>query len=190
MGEARFQTLNQRAREATERASLAERKASELEQRLSRLEQPKQQGKSPEEVALMTPDELVNYRLGEATKGFEQKLGQIQWATYEAGDKSAFQALVSRDPVAARYADEVESRLSQMRSQGQNVDRERLLTFIVGEKVRQKNSGAKAKQQNEGQRKIARQTVTATNTRGDTPSNRGKMSEQEAREKRLENITF
>lgn len=193
-GEARFQKLSQSAREANERASRAEAAQRDLEARLARLEQPRQEqpkGKSPEELALMTPDELVQYRLGESEKRFQQTLGQIQWQTYEASDKAAFNALKATDPLAAKYADEVESRLMQMRQQGQNVDRERLLTYIIGEKARQTRAAAKTKQGAEGQRRIARQqTRPGAPQRSDTPNSRGRMSEQEAREKRLENMTF
>jgi hypothetical protein len=193
-GEARFQTLSRRAQEANERASRVEAEARDLRERLARLEQPRQQqpqGKSPEELALMTPDELINYRLGEATKGFEQKLGAIQWATYESGDKAAWQARVARDPVAARLSEKVEQRLTQLRAQGQNVDRERLYTYLVGEEVLAKGATAKAKQGAAGQQRIQRQQTRAgSQQRSDTQSNRGRMSEQEAREKRLENLTF
>lgn len=192
-GEVRFQKLSATAREATERATKLENETRELRDRLARLEQPRQEqprGKSPEELALMTPDELIDYRLGIATKGFEQKLGAIQWATYETNDKSAFAALCATDPVAARYKDEVEQRLTAMRQAGQNVDRERLLTYIIGEKVRQRNAGAKDKQRNEGQRRIQRQQVRPAQSRGDTQSNRGRASDAEALEKRLENVTF
>ncbi len=194
-GEARFQTLNRRAQEATERASRAEQRAQDLETRLARLEQPRQQqpqGKSPEELALMTPDELITYRLGEANKGFEQKLGAIQWATYEAGDQAKWQARIGRDPVAARMSQKVEDRLAEMRRAGQNVDRERLYTFMVGEEVLAKAGAAKTKQGAAGQRNIQRQqTRPGAGQRSDTqPARNGRMSEAEAREKRLENMTF
>lgn len=193
-GEARFQKLSQSAKDAAERAANAERRAQELEARLARLEQPRQEqpkGKSPEELALMTPDELVNYRLGESEKRFQQQLGQIQFATYEAGDRAAFNALKATDPLAAKYADEVEQRLAALRQQGQNVDREKLFTFILGEKARQGRVAAKTKQAAAGQRRIAQQqTRPGAGQRSDTANTRGRMSEAEAREKRLENMTF
>jgi len=192
-GEVRFQKLSQTAKEATERATRAENAARELQERIARLERPAQatpQGPTPEQIALMTPDELINYRLSESDKRFQATLGQIQWQTYETGDKAAFNALKATDPLAAKYADEVETRLQQMRAAGQNVDRERLLTYIIGEKARAGRSVAKQRQQAQGQQRIARQTVRPGAARSDTAGNRGKVSEQEARDKRLENITF
>ena len=192
-GEVRFQKLSQTAKQATEDAALARREAAELRDRLSRLERPAQavpQGPTPEQLALMTPDELINYRLGESDKRFQATLGQIQWQTYETSDKAAFNSLKATDPLAAKYADEVETRLAAMRQQGQNVDRERLLTFIIGEKARAGRSVAKQRQQAQGQQRIQRQTVRPGAARSDTAGNRGKVSEQEARDKRLENMTF
>lgn len=192
-GEVRFQKLSQTAKEATERAARAESAARELQDRIARLERPAPaapQGPTAEQLALMTPDELINYRLGESDKRFQQTLSQIQWNTYEASDKAAFNSLRATDPLAAKYADEVETRLAAMRQQGQNVDRERLLTFIIGEKARAGRSAAKQRQTAQGQQRIARQTVRPGAARSDTAGNRGKISEQEAREKRLENMTF
>lgn len=191
-GEVRFQKLSQTAREASERAARLETQLRETSARLARLEQPAQAEREPskEELALMTPDELIEYRLGKATKGFQATIGQIQWNTYETGDKAAFNALKATDPLAARYADEVETRLMAMRAQGQNVDRERLLTFIIGEKARQNSGKAKQKAQATGQRRIAAQTTRPGSQRSDQQGTRGKMSEAEAREKRLENVVF
>ncbi len=192
-GEVRFQKLSQTAKEATERAARAESAARELTERIARLERPAQtapQGPTAEQIALMTPDELITYRLGESDKRFQQTLGQIQWNTYETSDKASFNALKATDPLAAKYADEVETRLQAMRAQGQNVDRERLLTFIIGEKARAGRSVAKQRQTAQGQQRIARQTVRPGAARSDTAGSRGKVSEQEARDKRLENITF
>ncbi len=192
-GEVRFQTLSKAAKDATERATRAETQARELADRIARLERPAQAaptGPTAEQIALMTPDELINYRLGESDKRFQQTLGQIQWQTYEANDRSTFNALKATDPLAAKYADEVEKRLMEMRAGGQNVDRDRLFTFIVGEKARAGRSVAKQRQTAQGQQRIARQTVRPGAARSDTTGNRGKVSDAEAREKRLENMTF
>ncbi len=176
----------------TEARLRLETETRELRERLGRLEQPRQapQGPTPEQLALMTPDELIDHKLGIATKRFEATLGQIQWQTYEATDKAAFEALKASHPMARRLADKVESRLAEMRAQGQNVDRVRLAKYLVGEEAWEKGEAAKVKQAAQGQQRIARQTVRPGAARSDTTGNRGKVSEQEARDKRLENMTF
>ncbi len=179
-------------KQETEARLRLETETRELRERLGRLEQPRRepQGPTAEQLALMTPDELIQHRLGESEKRFQHTLGQIQWQTYEANDRTTFNALKATDPLAAKYADEVETRLQAMRAAGQNVDRERLLTFIIGEKARAGRSVAKQRQQAQGQQRIARQTVRPGAARSDTAGSRGKVSEQEARDKRLENMTF
>lgn len=184
--------LRARAQTESEARTRLEQQLQDTSARLARLEKPAAQEREPtrEEMALWTPDEVMDYKLGKSNKAFQATLQQIQWNTYETGDKAAFNALKATDPLAQRYGDEVETRLQAMRAQGQNVDRERLLTFIIGEKARANSGKAKAKQTGDGQRRIERQTTRPGTQRSDTATTRGKMSEQEAREKRLENITF
>lgn len=185
--------LRARAQTESEARTRLEQQLADTAARLSKLERPAAPAErelTREELALMTPDEAMDYKLGRATKGFNQTLANIQWQTYETGDKAAFNALKATDPLAARYGGEVEERLQAMRQQGQNVDRERLLTFIIGEKARAASGKAKQKAQANGQRRIAAQTTKPGSQRSDQQGTRGKMSEAEAREKRLENITF
>lgn len=188
-GKTRFQKLSQTARESTERAAAAERRAQELEAQLARFKQPDVQEKEPsaDEMALWSTDQIVDYKLGKATGKFEQTIAQMQFRAAESSDKAGFQALCARDPVAAKYADEVETRLADLRSKGQNVDRERLLTYLVGEKVRQGSQGARKKAAAEGQRRIKRETVVPGSSRGDTetPRRGGKSLED-----RLADVKF
>ena len=187
--ETRFQKLSNEAKQAREEAAAARREAEDTKARLARLENPAQQQKepTPDEMALWTPDQIIEYKLGKATSRFEQTLGQMQFQQYEMGDKASFKALCASDPVAARYAQEVEERLTDMRAKGQNVDRERLLTYLVGEKVRQKSGGAKRKQAEDGERRIARQTSRPGTSKGDTetPRRGGKTLEE-----RLDGLKF
>lgn len=189
--ENRFQKLSATAREANERASRLERELQELKTAQQRREA-QQQERQPtaDEMALWSEDQRTDWKLSQAQKTWQTQFNQIQWNTYESGDKAAFAALCASDPIAKKYATEVEDRLADLRSKGQNVDRERLLTFIVGEKVRQNRGKAKERQTNEGQRRIQRQQAPAPNGRGDTPSQRGRLSPAEERLKRLEDQTF
>jgi hypothetical protein len=187
--EGRIQRLAREAKEAREEVANERKARQELENRLARLEKPAVQEKEPtaDEMALWTPDQIIDYKLGKATSRFEATIGQMQFQNYESGDKANFNALCAQDPIAAKYKDEVETRLADMRSKGQNVDRERLLTYIIGEKVRQNGSKAKAKQAQDGQRRIKRETVQSGSGKGDTAApRRGEKSLEE----RLANVTF
>ena len=149
------------------------------------------QQESPEQVAqrlaLMTPEERLEYKLDQAERRNQQTMQSMQFQMQDSGDKSAFVALCASDPVAARYKDRVEAKLTELRSQGQNVNREALLTFLVGQDVRTRGGAAKNKQQKDGQRRTERQSVRPGNSRGDSqPNKRGEKTLEE----RLENVTF
>lgn len=193
-GEQRFQRLSQSTKEAGERAANAEKRAQELEARLARLERPappQERELSREELALMTPDELYDYKNGRAMKAIDQRIGAIQFQAAEAADRSEFQMIISGNPVAARFAQQVEAKLVEMRAQGVNAPRANVLKFLMGEAVFARASSAKPKAAAAGQKRIAQQTVRPGNgQRSDTASNRGKMDDATAREKRLETLTF
>jgi len=187
--EGRIQRLAREAKEAREEVANERKARQELENRLARLEKPAVQEKEPtaDEMALWTPDQIIDYKLGKATSRFDATLQQIQLQTFEANDKAAFQAECARNPLAAKYADKVEELVADIRSKGQIVDRDRALTFILGKIVRENGSKAKAKQAQDGQRRIRRETVQAGSGKGDTAApRRGEKSLEE----RLANVTF
>jgi hypothetical protein len=190
-GESRFQKLANEAKEAREHASRVERELNEFKAEQSRRAAVVEK-KEPtaEEMALWSTEQIIDYKLQKATGAFSQNLQQLQWNTQEANDKAAFERLQLSDPRAKRYAAEVETRLAGIRKQGQNVDREALLKFIIGEKVFQGGGKAAAKQKKQGEEQIRRQKTNPSGGGSDVRGGRTKDSEAEARRKRLENVTF
>jgi hypothetical protein len=190
-GESRFQKLANEAREAREHSSRIEREFNEFKAEQSR-QRATVEKKEPtaEEMALWSTEQVIDYKLQKATGQFSQNLQQLQWNTYESNDKAAFERLQLSDPRAKKYAAEVETRLASIRKQGQNVDREALLKFIIGEKVFQGGGKAAAKQKKEGEAQIRRQRTNPPAGQSDVRGGRTQDSEAEARRKRLENITF
>lgn len=187
--ETRIQRLREEAAEAKRDAADARRRIEEFEARQrSVVPAGETQDQRAQRYALMTSDERVDARLSEATHEFNQRLGLMQFQSMEAGDKAAFRALCAGDPVAAKYAPEVESRLVELRRNGQNVDRERLLTFLIGEKTRARAREAGEKAKKDGARRVERQTTRPANNRGDQPATRQPANDAAARRKRLENV--
>jgi hypothetical protein len=189
-GESRFQRLANEAREAREESARLRR---ELEQdrreRTAREQQAQRREPTADEMALWTPEQIIDYKLGKATSTFNQNLHNLQQQTMESNDKMAWESIKTRDARAARYDREVEQRLTELRAQGQNVAREALFKFILGEKV-YAAQGKAPKQRKEGQQRIARQRVAPPEGRSDVAGGRQRDSEAEARRKRLENVTF
>ena len=189
--ESRFQKLANTAREATERASKVEREFNEFKAQQSRAAaQVQEKEPTEDDMALWSTQQVIDYKLQKATGTMSRQLQQMQWNTQEMNDKAIYDRLKLSDPRAERYADEVEARLVTIRAAGQNVDRESLLKFVVGEKVMKGSGKAATKQKKAGAAEIRRQTTKAPTGGSDVRGGRDKDSEAEARRKRLENIVF
>lgn len=190
-GESRFQKLANAAKEATERAARIDREFQEFKAEQSRRAAVVEK-KEPtaEEMALWSTEQIIDYKLQKATGQFSQNLQQLQWNTQEANDKAAFERLQLSDPRAKKYAAEVETRLANIRKQGQNVDRESLLKFIIGEKVFTGGAKAARTQKKQGEDQIRRQKTNPPAGQSDVRGGRTQETEAEARRKRLENVTF
>ena len=186
-GEQRFQRLANESKEAKAEAAELRRELQEFKAQQRQTAQQESPEQVAQRLALMTPEERLEYKLDQAERRNQQTMQSMQFQMQDSGDKSAFVALCASDPVAARYKDRVEAKLTELRSQGQNVNREALLTFLVGQDVRTRGGAAKNKQQKDGQRRTERQSVRPGNSRGDSqPNKRGEKTLEE----RLENVTF
>lgn len=187
-GQNRFQRLANEARTARE-------EAADLRRRLDTFEAQQRQRQAPAEnpadeaarLALMSPEERINYRLDQAERRNQQATAQMQFQLQENADRSGFAALCASDPLAARLASKVEAKLSEIRAQGQNVSREALLDFLIGQEVRQKQTKAGAQQRRTAQQQVTRQQVRPGASRGDAAApRRGGQSLED----RLANVTF
>lgn len=165
---------------ARERDELRERMArleAQTEERLRQQASPQRQ-EDPREraarMALMTPEERTEFRLAEAEQRNARTMQEMQFQHADALDRTTFEMRAAADPIVKKYAAEVEQRLTQLRAQGQNVSRQALLAFIVGEKALAKrgNQNLQAK----GQRQIARQQARPVNGKGDVAPQRGRNS--------------
>jgi hypothetical protein len=175
--------FNQRVEEVAER--IAAKKVAEIEARI--LAQPK--APSPESVAArqarldeMDPMERRLFLL-------EEDRNNERFATNERLDKLSFQTLCATDPVAAKYKDDVERELSALRARGSNVDRDTMLTHVIGMKMRANATRATSRTKKTAQVNRERQTARPGNARGDVPAtDRRAAGSKAARDKRLENM--
>jgi hypothetical protein len=188
--EATVLRAKEQARTEREAREKSDREVAELKVRLEQLQRSQQGKEDPEEeerkMALMTPRELVDYKLNKALGGFTQQMAMSQFQTADVADKTAFQTLCASDPRARRFAGKVEQILAEHRQRGQNVKREDLLKYVVGEEVFKKPAKTPDKQRQDGQRNIQRHTTKPVNARGDVATNRGKTGKTAA--DRLANV--
>ncbi len=182
--EARIQSLRSGLEAERQNRERLERELADVRQQVSR---PKQE--SPEEeaarLALMTPEERVDYKLAKAERANAQNAQMMQFQMAEATDKAAFQGMSRVDPLVARYATQVEQELTRIRARGLNLPREEILHNILGREAlakRSKTGAVKAA----GARTVRRQTTAPGSGKADVAADRGRSADTPA--KRLEGV--
>lgn len=100
----------------------------------------------------------------------------------DLSDKTIFESRAAKDPVIAKYSDKVEKELVKLRSSGQNAPREAIAAMLIGRDVMAGNfktkTAAKKPDVNRGKPVNARSDVNG----------KGRLTEQQKRAKRLEDI--
>ncbi len=174
-----------RVAKATREAAEAKREAAELKARLAALEQrgtqpsPEAQRERQQRLADMEPLEREVFLMKEdrAAEKFQ---------TQDRLDKMAFDALCARNPAASRLQSKVESELAALRGRGQNVDREVMLKFVIGEQALANGARATNKTAKAAAGRRAQQAARPGSPRGDTPAaDRREINTKAARDKRL-----
>lgn len=181
-GNARIQALINANKEANERAKRAE----ELVQQHLARQQQQQDRPDPraeqERLALMTPEERIEYRFTQSQEQHQRELRQIQANMADQMDRTQYATKAASSPVYRKYENEVELAHQNLKSQGQYVSREAILKFKLGEKVLERQLKAAPKQRQRAQENIRRQQTRPGQTRqdvqvdrrrsGDTPASR------------------
>ena len=140
-------------------------------------------------ISLMTPEERADYRVSRLEQEFDRKLSGLAFQSADQNDKSAFKAMASVNQVYAKHEREVETRLAELRKQGQNVSREVMLKFIIGEKAVERAATSGGRQRAKATERVNRETTRPGATRSDTASVRGKETNTAAaRRQRLEDV--
>lgn len=183
-GERRFQTLS---RELTEQRQ----RNDELNRRLDAViaGQPRpQQGETPEaranRLALLTPEERIREELQVAQQGHARDMQAIQFTVRDTGDKAAFEAKATVDPLFAKWKPKVEAELTALRAQGQNVDREKLMFYLIGKNAVETRKQQSGQQRRDAGGRVRRQQTRPSNSGSDTAGNR--RDRNSSLERRLE----
>jgi hypothetical protein len=119
-----------------------------------------------------------------------ERLAAIEWNANERADKAAFAMTCMSDPVASKLKDEVERELADLRARGQNVDRDTMLTFILGRRARANSGRAAGRAQKTATANRDRQTARPGNARADVAPSNPRAGTAAARNKRLENLNI
>ena len=181
---------------ATRTAAEAKRKADDLQRELDQLKAERNQPprETPDQVrerlAQMDPVERLEYLREQDRREFTSTLQRIEFNAQDSSDKTAFEALCARNPVASKLRDDVEARLADMRRSGTTAPRETVLRWVIGDRALANAGRATGKARKTADANRARQTARPGNSRGDAPATDRRSIGSQARDKRLNDINI
>lgn len=123
-------------------------------------------------LAAMTPEERVEERLQRTEERHQQELMRMQFQQADRDDKAEYKRRATTDKRAARYEQDVETLLGQLRQTGMNPKRETIYFYLLGQKVANAKP-AKRAQQAAGEERLRRQQTRPANAGSDTTGKRG-----------------
>lgn len=85
--------------------------------------------------ALMSGEDRIREEMREALDRNERNTQQLMGQMLDQSDQASFTASAASNPLARKLGPEVERRLADLRSRGQNLPRNVVLTYLIGEKV-------------------------------------------------------
>lgn len=192
--ESAYARLRRERREERTRADNLQRQLDEraAAPRTDSAEQQRQR-KLEREAALETarlsgPEAVAEFLQRETIQMVDQRLNQATFHTQDLADQRAFDRICARNPAIDRIADDVDAKLADMRKQGQNVSREALAYFLIGQRAVKRGGSAAETQRQAAAGRKARQTVRKTaGGRSDVgrPERRERGDSVDALEKRL-----
>jgi hypothetical protein len=184
--EARIRTLTEENRRKDQDLAETRRRLDEL---TARVIQPQQQGETPEQraqrFALMTPQEQIAETLRESENRHAAQLHNVQQQMLDTADRTSFQTKAAVDPLYAKWGPKVEGKLAELRAKGNNVEREVLLKFLIGEAALERRGSKEGRQEvRQAARRVQSQRTRPGNSGGDTQAQRRQTV---SLERRLEN---
>lgn len=182
----RIHALTEQIRERDARLAETNRRIDELSRQMT---QPRVQQETAEQraarFALMQPHEIMQETLRESEQRTAAMVQQVQQQSQDAVDRAAFQAKAAVKPLYAKYAPKVEGKLAELRARGNNVEREVLLKFMIGEAALERMDSKEGKAEvKQAQKRVASQKTRPANSGSDTAPQR---RQQTSLERRLEN---
>ena len=163
-----------------------------LDAMLTETRQPRSPQESPEQretrLALLDPVERMRVEMQESQQVSQRQMAQMAFTFQDSSDKATFDAKGLVDPLFAKWAPKVESELAALRAKGQNVSREQMLKYLIGEAALAGRKTATGQQKKAAAGRMARNRTSPSNSRSDAQGERRGGSDSNALERRLENV--
>lgn len=121
-----------------------------------------------ERLALLSPEERMEERLNEALTRNQHQTQQLTSQLMDQSDRASFESRATANPLFKKIATDVERELGALRARGENLPRETIATYLIGQRVLAQQGKAKPGAQ---QRRRAQET-RPVNGRGDVSGDR------------------
>ncbi len=140
----------------------------------------------------MGPDERIAFEVDRIRRDGQQQFDRLRREMAERADRAEFRVLQQTNPLAKKYATDVEALVAREAAKGNLVQRELALTFIIGQKTLERLPAAAKRQQKAAAGRVAANRTTPARGRGDTADarERGGDDSVDALTRRLANVTF
>lgn len=191
-GQRRIETLSTQNRALEQQVADSQARLAALEARLSN-PQPTQQAVEAQQrdedarLALMSPEERLEYRLNRTLAGHSAQVNSTLASVQDHSDRQSFREVLRDKPQFKVHEKAVEAEFKRLNSLRTPMTREAILMFIVGQKAVQTKGKPqpKARSQQRLREQEARPVSASGDVRGDR---RSADSTASARERRLSNV--
>ena len=162
----RYQRLANENREYRERLDRLERERQNEREQWQRQQQQLNEAQERDRLALMTPDEKIQYYIQQDRQQNNARFNQLQMQTAMQLDKSSYDAKAAVNPVYRRMADQVEAMFQEQLRKNQPTDRETILFHLIGKRA--VNGAENSRPRQQARRRVENQRVAPTSGKGDT----------------------
>lgn len=139
-------------------------------------------------LAQMEPWERTEYLRQQDAAAMNARLQQMEFDSRDSADRTAYEALAAREPIAAKLRDDVEAVLADLRKNGMTAPRLTILEREIGRRALANKGRATGKAKKTADVNRDRQVARPSSGRGDTVSTDARSGSVAARNKRLENL--
>jgi len=163
-------------RQARERAEENARLTRELAGQVTALRQPAAPAETPqqraERLALMSPEERTQEIINESLARHSQNTERLQAQLLDQSDKQSYDTRCLVNPLYKKFANKVEAELQGLRQKGQNLPRETIATYLIGQAVLNQRDSKKSGGNRQERR---RQEARPVRSGGDVQNSRARQ---------------
>jgi hypothetical protein len=186
----RIRALTEERQKDREELAATKGRLEALERQSQQVSTQQQREEEQQRLALMSPDERMEYRLHQMQQQTTRVLNDTRAQMADATDRANYNALATVNPLYRKHADAVESIVREHQGRGFSLPREVALKNILGDLMLKNAGAARTRANNKGAQQRQQQTVrSGGGGRGDVGSDRGRTGGKSAKD-RLEGVTF